>query len=419
MDYIDRQITKDLIENIKNRPLTYLNGARQVGKSTLCKHLSDILPNNFSVNHLTFDTPLVLQAAKSEPALFVNSLPENRLNVIDEVQFAPEIFPYLKMRVDSARLKRNNKGLFLLTGSANLMALPNLSDALVGRMSVFTLYPLSASECRNTNYCAAESFFDEDFSVGTCEDFDILEILTNCTYPELVSYPEIDRIKWFDDYLTTILNRDVRSLSDLRKPEKITTLLSLLTMRTGSLINNTALASEIGVDYRTYEKMLSFTINSFMIFLLKPWAMPDKLNKRFTKSPKLYFTDCNFLSYMMKRDIKDMYQNDTAAFGHILENFAAAELLKQTANNHIELSYFRTSNGKEVDFVLENKKSEIIGIEVKSSASVKKEYLSGLNKLQELCKEKFKKGIILYTGKETLPLADKIWAVPIKRLWKN
>ena len=415
MEYIYRNLTNALLESIKTRPLTYLNGGRQVGKSTLCAQLS----NDIKVNQITFDSPLMLSSAKSDPANFVDNLPKDTLNIIDEVQFAPEIFPYLKMKIDENRLAGQNKSLYLLTGSANLMALPTLSDALVGRMSILTLYPFSASEYYNTNIDLIDKLFNEDLSIQSYEDYDILDAICNSTYPEIAKNTEIDRIKWFDNYLTTILNRDVKSISDLKNPDMMVMLFSLLSMRSGGLLNNTAIASEIGVDYKTYEKMMACATNSFMIFNVKPWAMPNKLNKRFVKSPKMYFADCNFLSYIMKRSISHLYENDKMIFGHIFENFVAAELLKHTSIHNIELSHFRTSTGKEADFVLENNSGEIIGIEVKSSKSIDKKYLSGLQELKDLVGDKFKKGIILYAGNDVISLSDKMWAVPVSYLWKK
>lgn len=414
MNYLNRNITQELEQSIDTRPLIYLNGGRQVGKSTLCSHL----PDNIKRNHITFDSPLVLATAKSQPAAFVDSLPNDILNIIDEVQFAPEIFPYLKMKIDTNRLNGNDKQKFLLTGSANLMAMPKLSEALVGRMSVLTLYPFSASEYYNLNKSLTERLFDEELRMSSFEDFNIVEVLKNSTYPEIATDAKIDRIKWFDSYLTTILNRDIKSLSDLKNPEIMVALLSLLSTRTGGLLNNTEVAKELGVDYRTYEKMFAFALNSFLVFNVKPWARPNKLSKRFVKSPKLYFTDCNFLSYIMKRDIDEMYENDKKAFGHVFENFVATELLKSAKLNNLELSHYRTQSGKEADFVLEKAQGDVVGIEVKSAKDIDKKAYSGLLELKELCGDKFKKGIILYTGNDIVPLAEKIWAVPVCYFWK-
>ncbi len=415
MNYLNRNITQELEQSIETRPLTYLNGGRQVGKSTLCSHL----PDNIKRNHITFDSPLVLATAKSQPAAFVDSLPNDILNIIDEVQFAPEIFPYLKIKIDFNRLNGNDKQKFLLTGSANLMAMPKLSEALVGRMSVLTLYPFSASEYYNLNKSLTERLFDEELRMSSFKDFNIVEVLKNSTYPEIATDAKIDRIKWFDSYLTTILNRDIKSLSDLKNSEIMVALLSLLSTRTGGLLNNTEVAKELGVDYRTYEKMFAFALNSFLVFNVKPWARPNKLSKRFVKSPKLYFTDCNFLAYIMKRDIDEMYENDKKAFGHVFENFVATELLKSAKLNNLELSHYRTQSGKEADFVLENAQGDVVGIEVKSAKDIDKKAYSGLLELKELCGDKFKKGIILYAGNDIVPLSEKIWAVPVCYFWKE
>lgn len=415
MNYLNRNITQELEQSIETRPLTYLNGGRQVGKSTLCSHL----PDNIKRNHITFDSPLVLATAKSQPAAFVDSLPNDILNIIDEVQFAPEIFPYLKMKIDTNRLNGNDKQKFLLTGSANLMAMPKLSEAFVGRVSVLTLYPFSASEYYNLNKSLTERLFDEELRMSSFKDFNIVEVLKNSTYPEIATDAKIDRVKWFDSYLTTILNRDIKSLSDLKNPEIMVALLSLLSTRTGGLLNNTEVAKELGVDYRTYEKMFAFALNSFLVFNVKPWARPNKLSKRFVKSPKLYFTDCNFLSYIMKRDIDEMYENDKKAFGHVFENFVATELLKSAKLNNLELSHYRTQSGKEADFVLENAQGDVVGIEVKSAKDIDKKAYSGLLELKELCGDKFKKGIILYAGNDIVPLSEKIWAVPVCYFWKE
>lgn len=412
MTFIKRNILKQVEESVKTRPLTYLNGGRQVGKSTLCAHFPE------KANHITFDSPLVLVSAKSEPETFINSLPDDILNVIDEVQFAPEIFPYLKMQIDRNRLEGNTKQRFLLTGSANIMAIPKLSEALVGRMSIITLYPFSTCEYFESNISLTDRLFNEDLRIKKYDNYNILDVIKSATYPEISLDNSIDRIKWFDSYLTTILNRDIKALSDLRNPDLIVALLSMLSMRTGGLLNNTEIAKEVGIDYRTYEKMLSFVINSFMVFEVKPWARPNKLNKRFVKSPKLYFTDCNFLSYIMKRSLDELYSNDKITFGHIFENFIAAELVKTSKVNNIELSHYRTQSGKEADFVLENMNGDVVGIEVKSSTTIDKKYISGLLELKEICGDKFKKGIVLYTGNDIVPLSDKIWAVPACYFWR-
>ena len=315
MEYKKRTLTKTLEKTIGERPLVYLNGPRQVGKSTLAGKISSGKKHHY----ITFDAPLLLAAAKNDPANFVNTLPEDCLNIIDEVQMAPEIIPYLKIRIDERRKAGEKSALYLLTGSANLMALPELAGALVGRMSILTLYPFSASEVAQGKKNIIASFFEAEFRQKTGGDtFNLPDIIKRATYPELAVESGIDKVRWLDDYLTTILQRDVRTLADIRNPEKIAMLLSVLSMRAGGLLNNAAVSSEIGLDAKTYEKYKSVAINTFLIFEVKPWSTPHKLNKRFTKAVKLYFTDCNLLTYIMKRDLHDIRENDKMTFGRIL-----------------------------------------------------------------------------------------------------
>ena len=412
MPLLKRTAEELLTELIQTRPLTYVSGGRQVGKSTLC----DLLVKKIAVNKITFDSPLIMAAAKHNPKAFIDSLPRDRLNYIDEVQKVPELFPYLKMYIDEERSKGNGTKLLLLTGSANLMALPKLSDALVGRLSVLTLYPLTSCELYGKKSDFIGKLFTDELSIKSYPKYNLLKTIKNATYPE-IAVNDLDRPKWFDDYLTTVLNLDIRSFADLRNPEKIIMLLAVLSMRVGGLLNNAAIASELGLDHKTYERFFAMLLNSFLIFTLKPWTMPNKLNKRFTKAPKLYFTDCNLLSYIMKRELNDLYQNDPVTFGHLLENFVAAELLKNCAYNQADLSYFRTAAGKEVDFVVENK-GEIVGIEVKSNATLDRSELKGLIELKNLAHKKFKRGLLFYTGNEIVPLDTNIYAVPICYLWK-
>ena len=412
--YINREIGNLLAKTANARPLVYLNGPRQVGKSTLAHHIKTCK----EVNYLTFDSPLVLAGAKSDPASFIASIPEDKLNIIDEVQMSPEIFPFLKMSIDEKRLKGEGTCLYLLTGSADLLALPTLSDALVGRMSVLTLLPFSTSEYRTTNNNFIYRLFHEKLKYKKYADDDLLDVIKNATYPELAVNKNIDRTQWFDDYLTTILQRDVKTFSDIRNPEKIVMLLSVLSQRAGSLVNNSEISMEIGLDNKTYDKYKASIIHSFLVFEVKPWAKPSRMNKRYTKSPKLYFTDTNMLAYIMRRDLDEMYKKDRIVFGHLFENFIATEIMKNLSSlNNIEVSHFRTSDRKEVDFILENHLGEVVGIEVKLAGSVDTGDMKGLKVLKEEVGDRFNKGIVIYTGNEIAALGDGIWAVPVCYLW--
>ena len=409
-----RLLQKELENTILSRPIVYLKGPRQVGKSTLVQNLN--IKNTF---YISFDSPLILESVKSDPAAFIKSLNKDSLIILDEIQLVPEIFRYLKIEVDQARLQGKNKSLFLLTGSANLLALPTLSEALVGRMSVMDLYPFSASEYLLTNKNFITELFEHDFSTLKMKKDILLDVIKNSTFPEIAIDEKINRTKWFDDYLITIIQRDVKTLSDIRNPEKIITLLSVLSHRPGALVNDSALASDVGLDRKTYEKYKASILNTFLAFEVKAWSTKNNYKKRFIKSPKVYFTDTNMLVYLMRRDINEIAKNDPRIFGYIFENFVATEILKQVSIiPEVNFYHFRTTQGKEVDFVIEANNGDIIAIEVKAATSINSDDFKGIIELQSLSQDKFKKGIVLYNGDEIVPFGKNIWAVPVDKLWK-
>ncbi|GHV96541.1 ATPase [Spirochaetia bacterium] len=416
MDYFDRGLEWWLEKTFKTRPLVYLNGPRQTGKSTLTRNLHI----KGEANYISFDSPVILAAANADPAKFMQSLPAGKLNIIDEVQMAPEIFPYLKISVDESRTRGKGAGLYLLTGSANLMALPRLAEALVGRMSVVTLLPFSSSEYKQTGINFIENLFKDKLEYRRYKDYDLLDIIANSTFPEPALNPKIDRTQWFDDYLTTILQRDIRTVADIRNPIKTFNLLTVLTMRAGSLLNNSLAAAEIGLDIKTYERYKAAVVNTFIIFELPSWAKPNRLNKRIAKSPKLFFTDTNLLIYLMRRDLREMYKNDRTTMGHVFENFIATEIMKNAAPlADIEVSHFRTADQKEVDFVIEKSNGELIGVEVKLEGVPNNHDFAGLKLLREAVGTKFKKGVVVYSGTELVSFGDGLWAVPVCYFWEG
>ena len=414
MRYFERFLIEHLEKTLTTRPLVYLNGPRQCGKSTLVKGLN----SRKNANYLSFDSPVIASAAKADPAEFIRSLPLDRLNIIDEVQTVPEIFPYLKMKIDGRRAKGAGTGLFLLTGSANLMALPRLAEALVGRMAVLTLLPFSQAEYKRTGRNFIAKLFSEKPDYRSYRKCDLLRVIQNSSFPEPVLNPAIDRYQWFGDYLNLLIQRDIHSVADIRNPSKVIMLLSILAMRAGGLLNNSLAAQETGLDIKTYERYKSAAVNTFIIFEIPAWSKPNRLNKRFTKSPKLFFTDTNLLMYLLRREPEEIFNNDRITMGHLFENFIASEIMKNASSiPGLEVSHFRTSDQKEVDFVLEYR-GKIIGIEVKLGSAPDKHDFSGLKLLKEAAGSSFGKGIVLYTGTELLPFGDGFWAVPVNYLWE-
>ena len=412
MSYIKRHARRRLLEALNVRPVVFLNGPRQAGKSTL---VQSIAQKDYPAEYVTFDSTTQMAAAANSPESYLKE--RKGALIIDEVQLVPEIFRALKVVVDELRLEHPKlKGRFLLTGSANIMALPKLSDPLVGRMSVLTLYPLAASEALGGKGNFIERLFNKDFEADSAKH-KLVETIRSATYPEISGSEKLERTTWFDGYLTTILQRDVRALAEIEKLSTLPNLLRILANRAGGLVNDADIARDAGLNpvtsrnYKTLLKML------FLTFELAPWSR--NIGKRLVKSPKGYMSDTLLLCHLMQYELSDLEQNRPELFGHVLENFVATELLKLMTfqNDKMDLYHFRTSDNKEVDFVLEKSNGQLAAIEVKQKDSVSKADFKGLEELQRLAGHDFICGIVLYRGRDVVPFGQNLWAVPVSNLW--
>lgn len=413
MDYIRRHLKNKLVNALDASPVVFLNGPRQAGKSTLVQNLAQ---KEFPAEYVSFDNMTQMAAAGSAPEAYLRERKGSL--IIDEVQLVPEIFRELKKVVDELRREhgRDLKGRFLLTGSANIMALPKLSDPLVGRMGVLTLYPLSGAEIASGQGDFIDRLFTESFFAdpGT---YALTDMIRNATYPEISGAHSRKRTSWFDGYLTTILQRDVRALAEIEKLSALPNLLRILATRAGGLVNDADIARDAGLNsvtsrnYKTLLKML------FLTFDLAPWYR--NIGKRLVKSPKGYLTDSLLLCHLLQYELDDLERNRPDIFGHVLENFVATELLKLLSNHEqkMSLNHFRTSDNKEVDFVIEKPDGRLAGVEVKKSGSVEASDFKGLQEIRTLVGEEFCCGIVLYTGKDVVPFGKNLWAVPMANLW--
>lgn len=411
---IPRSINDRLYRALSLNPVVYLNGPRQAGKSTIVRSLDQSL---FTADYVTLDNPNQLAAATNSPHNFLTQ--RSRSLIIDEVQLAPELFREIKIAVDDLRFSQKQPvhGKYLLTGSANIMAFPELSQSLVGRMSVLTLYPLSSSEISGGNNDFINCLFNQEFP-SIKQDTPFLEIMKKSTYPEAYDFDPPQRQDWFDSYITTLLQRDVRSLAQIEKLGVLPNLLRILASRAGGLINDAEIARDSGLNpmtcrnYKTLFKML------FITFEVAPWFR--NIGKRLIKSPKGFFIDTMLLSHLLQYDINTLEFKRPDIFGHVLENFVASELLKiiSIKNPDVSLFHFRTTDNKEVDFILEKTDNTIVGIEVKKSEKVTVSDFKGLIVLQDLVKDDFVTGVVLYKGKDIIPFGKNLWAIPLSMLWQ-
>lgn len=379
---------------------------------------SELSSGDEPAQYVTLDRPVLLASASSAPEAFLTAH-HGQPVIIDEVQLAPELFRALKIVVDEARLvnKASANGKYLLTGSANILALPKLADALVGRMSILTLYPLTVAEAIQGNPGGIERLLRLDFEDISDKGISLLDAIKRATFPEITQADVNGRRTWFDGYITSILQRDVRQIAELEKISLLPQLLNILAARAGGLLNDSDISREVGLNavtgrsYRGILKLMYLTID------VKSWH--SNVGKRLVKAAKGYLIDTNLICHLLDYNIDDIALTKPVFFGNLVENFVATELLKQLSNSDVkaELYHFRSSDGKEVDFILERPDGSVLAIEVKRAETVTMEDFRGIKVFQELAGKHFVGGIVLYSGKDVAPFGKNLWAVPFFALW--
>jgi predicted AAA+ superfamily ATPase len=405
-----RNIASELRAALADTPVVLLNGARQTGKSTLAQEFAKVS----SVPYVTLDDATQLAAASSDAQGFLAGFGDRA--VIDEVQKAPDLFPAIKMSVD----KNRRPGRYLLTGSANVLLLPQISESLAGRMETITLWPLSQGELR----LQREGFIDAVYKKGipalpTSDAFDLRGTVLAGAYPEVLQRPAGKRRSaWFAAYITAMLQRDVRDLANIEGLTDMPRLLSLLAARVGGLLNMSELSRSSGIPNTTLKRYLSLLQATFLFQPLPAWS--SNLGKRLVKSAKIHLIDSGLTAHLTGMTPQNL-DRDAVFFGHLLESFVVNELRKQIgwSDNRVTLHHYRTSSGKEVDILLEDAAGQLAGIEVKASSTVRRRDFSGLDALSEDTGEKFVRGVVLYTGEESVSFGENYLAMPVSALWRT
>ncbi len=408
-----RQSVDQIEEALSDTPVILVNGARQVGKSTLCKQL--IRDGIFKGESVTLDEPAVLTAALADPMGFLRGLNKNL--IIDEVQRAPGLFLSIKKLVDDNR----NGVRYILTGSADVMTLPKIADSLAGRIEIHSLWPLSVGEIQGKKSRFMEILVspDKQFSSNSCNWHELLKMIHTGGYPEVVlRKTDARRSKWFTAYLASILQKDIRELSRIEGLAEIPKILNLLATRVGSTVNYSDIARISGVKNSTLQRYIALLEQVFLVLKIPAWT--PSAEGKYVKSPKVILNDTGLLCHLNGIDKEGMVSDRTAA-GPILENFVIMEILKQLTwfSKGLKPYHFSMHKGAEVDLVLEDRQKNIYAIEIKSTATLRQEDFKGLNRLEEIAGKKFKKGILLYTGDQLLSGfgGKNLWAVPVPQLW--
>lgn len=401
-----RHVERAVATALGDTPAVLVVGARQAGKSTLVR---GIRPSPY----VTLDRATVRAGATSDPDGFVARLPSPV--AIDEVQRAPELFLAIKASID----ERREPGRFLLTGSAHALALPAVADALPGRMQIVELWPLSQGEVDGE----VDGFVDALFAAGPLtvapprlEEGEWLDRVLRGGFPEVVDREPARREAWFDAYLTTVIEREVRDLASIGSVADLTAMVRLIAARTGALFNLADVARGAGLAHSTARRYLALLKAVFLVTEVPAWSASPTTG--LVKAPKLVPVDSGMTAYLVGADRQRLVA-DPVLLGGLLEGFVAMEVRKQLgwSTARPRLVHFRSRGGEEVDLVLETRAGDVVGIEVKASATVRGGDFRGLRALERIAGPRFRRGVLLYTGDEVVGFGPEMTALPISALW--
>lgn len=397
--YIERTLSKIVRDATETFPVVLITGARQVGKSTVFEHCKD--PERVSV---TLDDPQVKALAKNDPALFLQTYRPPLL--IDEIQYAPELFPYIKMVVDSA----HRKGMFWLTGSQPFNLMQGVSESLAGRVAILELHGLSQSE---KNGRSDYPFLPDTVTLEqrpAMELYSLYETILRGAFPELHANPAMNRALFYSSYLKTYIERDIRQLIQISDEYRFLTFVKTAAARTGQLLNYNYMARDVDVSVNTIKSWISVLETSGLIFMLPPYH--NNIAKRALKTPKMYFTDTGLCSYLCAWETVETLANGSMS-GAILETYVISEIVKSYRHNGLSVNvyFYRDRDNREIDLIIE-RNGMLYPIEIKRSASPKTDDVRHFDVLSQLGKS-VGKGAIICLYDKFLPLNNQTNIVPV------
>ncbi len=409
MDYLQRFAENRLQDILADTPVAIIAGPRQSGKTTLVKHIA-----GDDWRYLTLDDPGTLGAALDDPLGLLRAA--NGPMIVDEIQRAPGLLPVIKMLVDEKR----QPGRFIITGSADILALPRASESLAGRSEVVTLLPLSQAEIERT----PSDFVGRAFvgkvvkNTTSLDDAELVERVLTGGYPEVLSRKTARRRKqWCQAYIQAILRRDIKDISQIHKAQELPRLMAVLASYSSQLMNQHDIGSRIDLDGKTANSYITALEQLFLVQRLPAWH--DNSLRRLIKKPKLHFNDPAILASLLEVNAVRLASNRNN-FGKLLETFVFSELCKQISwqEDQYQLSHLRDKDKIEIDFIVENTQSELVAIEVKAAATALSKDFAGLRKLQKAVGGRLKLGLLLYAGDQVLPFGPGLIAAPVSCLWR-
>ena len=389
----------DFIKNVSDTfKVLLITGPRQVGKTTL---LLSLKPNN--MNYVTLDDVNLRRHAQEDPKMFLEEHPWPLL--IDEAQYAPELFSYMKIIVD----KEQKNGMYWLTGSQQFHLMKNASDSLAGRVGIINLNSFTYSEIiQNEN----KKLFDP---IDICKSpkidvNDLYKIIYKGGMPELYNNKNISQEIFFQGYIDTYISRDVKSLTEIGNEMAFKKFIVSVASRTGEQLNYSSLANDSGISVPTAIKWLSILVTSGIVYLLEPY-MSSQL-KRITHIPKIIFMDTGLACYLAGwSSARDLQLSSSA--GHYLESYIISEIVKSYNARGIRpnISYYRDKDGKEIDLIF-YKNNKLYPFEIKKTASPNSDMIKNFKELQKTKKEIGTGGIICFYD-ELMHLDKNNYIIPV------
>jgi predicted AAA+ superfamily ATPase len=408
--FVPRRAASAVAEALTDTRVVLINGARQVGKSTLVRAVA----NERVAEWRDLDRPQDRQSAVEDPTGFVAF---EGLTVIDEIQRVPELLLAIKATVDADP----RPGRFLLTGSSRLLGLRDLPDTLPGRMETIELWPFSQGEIDGT----PDGFVDAAFRLGPAmrHESDVsraeyADRVVRGGLPEAVARTEPRRRgRFLDGYVQNIIDREVRQLAEIERAPQLNALIRLLATRSGQLVAAGSLESELRISRPTVARYMRLLEEVFLVRRVPGWSR--NLGTRVTAATKVVFVDSGVASQLLAADAHTL-RRPGAPFGPLLEGFVISELARQRtwSEELVDLFHYRDQNKVEVDVVLENRRRQVVGIEVKAASTVRSDDFSGLRRIADKLGDDFLVGIVFYTGSATLPFGPKLRAMPVSALWQ-
>ena len=403
MPDLERSLRTVIEKTSKGFRVILLNGQRQVGKTTLLKNMA----KGTNYGYVSLDDMNAQKLAKQDPELFLQQNPPPV--IIDEIQYAPQLFPYIKIYVDE---HREHKGAFWLTGSQKYKLMHGVQESLAGRIAILDLMGLSYREKIKKPF-SGKPFLPSMDKSGDGKKLNIDEVYTHIWeggLPEPYVDKRVERERYYSSYIQSYIERDVRDFHNVAKPIQFFDFISVVAALTGQLLNYSSIASDVGIDVKTAQAWMGILERSGLVFLLHPYS--PNITKRIIKTPKMYFLDTGLCAYLTKWLTPDSLMKGAMA-GRILETYVVGEILKSYYHNGREplMYFYRDANQNEIDIVLEEN-GTLYPIEIKKTANPDlndSKSFKELNKLQK----KIGLGAILCMKGERLPLSREVVSIPV------